>query len=384
MDRNSAGPSGLRQRGTWRSGGESPSFPGSGDARRLLEAVGLPPNGIGCSLVRVRLGDSDRLTLVRVHEHLLGEESIVGTSIGRDAGPDDPGTFDILAVPDYDPVTVGRAISEVDDVVGVAATAFGSPDSSRPSPGEIADTGDDVLPSIADEPVTRRSSVTDGGDEPIDDELEGSVLPTADDADIQSLLVGAASEGGRDPASDADSTTPTVDGLSALEEMDDGTMTSGSSEQGIESDMDSRSLDDGDGRGVARRSDVDEYRSDGATVDRSTGANGEHATGVDETEGPASATEVIADPREDRSGFDGEKLRERLDELDQRLRRLEATFDGENPETASGSDTGSDDDLPAPGAVADRLASLEDAITELERRQRQIRDALTSGPTEPE
>lgn len=169
-------PTICRKLGTWRSGTESPPFPGVGDARQLLRAVQVPPTATDCTLVRVRLADRNEDTLLDVRERLLAEDPVVGTTIGREAGPRTPGTFDIAVVPGRDPVSVGRAVAAVDEVVGVAAAAFGTDAdageaASAPSPLDAVGTNG------GGRPAGQPTRAADGDGRP--DDLE--ILDAADD-----------------------------------------------------------------------------------------------------------------------------------------------------------------------------------------------------------
>lgn len=400
MTRDSSERAALDRLGTWRSGGESPSFPGSGDARRLLRAVDRSPLVTGCTLVRVRLGASDRGTLVRVRERLLGEEPIVGTSIGRDAGPDDPGTFDILVVPHCDPVTVGRAIADVDEVVGVAATTFESPDSEgRPSnvvsePTAAAATSRGEMDDGYADPSTAGNSPTVGVtaqnlDRPLlegdgDGDLPGlpwarnhPVEPATDDqaGPANGNQPEPANGEGADPASCPWSSAASVGGLEALEDARGSPRASGGSRAA------SGNLPNGTGP-----------NADDLPADRRRRANGDRRASPDRDH-PASANGGLPAERLDREGSTPDQAApdepvrpilvsevdehdERLDQLDGRLTELEATLDSLEPSEALGNQSGPDDDHPALDELDDRLSSLASRIAELERCQRRMLDAL--------
>lgn len=365
MARNSSGPSGLGRLGTWRSGGESPSFPGSGDARRLLEAVDLQRPVAGCTLVRVRLGDSDRRTLVRVRDRLLGAEHIVATSIGRQAGPDDQGAFDILVVPDYDPVTVGREISDVDDVVGVAATSFEGPEREQ-RPTEAVDPERSAVSGSTDDDAATalRTSVRAGTDEPSGDDPAGPAIPGGDDVDLPGVL--ASGDDGSDAADDARVSRPDVGGLDALEGSTDDPAANGRPPGGDGTRGGPTAPDDAADRqtsgrevGKGRRGVTDALPADGLRGDRST--SGPRPT-VGE-EGPP--------PDVDRDG-----IGDRLDRLDGRLSELEAAVDVDDGGATPTSEQANDEGTPTTAELADRIAALEAAVVHLERRERRLRDAI--------
>lgn len=419
MARNSSERAALSRLGTWRSGGESPSFPGSGDARRLLRAVDRTPVGTNCTLVRVRLGASDRRTLVRVRDRLLGEEPIVGTSIGRDAGSDDPGTFDILVVPDCDPVSVGRAIADVDDVVGVAATAFESPGSGgNPAPGATDPVDGAATPrSVVDESVVNEAVVdeldrgplegddtgilrsgqragNDGTDTVGDDGTGPAVVdgtgPVSDDGADPTIDQGADSENG------TASTTAGVGGLRALEETDGGPGASGRSRT-ADVYLPEPACTDGDDRWNSDR--PPRANGGGGTStnrDRRAKTNGGRRTSGQQ-DGETSAHAALPPGRRrsggSTSGQHGrdesgrfvpvvaeEDLRDRLDRIADRLTKLEAALDDGEQRAAPGNEPESDDAHTTPDELEDRLSSLESTVAELERCQRRMRDALVGDP----
>lgn len=393
MDRNPSGPTGLGQLGTWRSGGESPSFPGSGDARRLLDAVGWVSNETGCTLVRVRLGSSDRRTLVRVREHLLGEEPIVGTSIGRDAGPDDPGTFDILVVPDYDPVTVGRTIVAVDDVVGVAATAFESPGSGRRSAGgrsaggaSASEDAQAVTRTVVDEAFDDlRGSGKQGTAETPVDGLVGTPL-AGDDEDGRPGDVSAGDQAG----DSAGETAPTMAGvgvLDALEQEGNGAAAGGRTRSGNGQGSEPITPD-GDVGGRSER----QSRSNGGpradeTRNRTSNGSPDYLAGADSAlpNGRSGSSTSRGDPvgdgnRGTHSEFEGDGASGRLDRLEERLTVLEDALDEGEFEAEPGAEPGSGDGDPTLDELEDRLAALESTVGELQRRQQRLRDTLIGDP----
>lgn len=402
MARNSSGPTGLGRLGTWRSGGESPSFPGSGDARRLLEAVDPTPEGIGCTLVRVRLGASDRRTLVRVRERLLGEDPIVGTSIGRDAGPDDHATFDILVVPDCDPVTVGRAIADVDEVVGVAATAFESTGpTGRPSGGDAdQEEADPTARTIVGGSVTDQRATARSGTDAEPDAGSGPTALARDD-EVGLRRREASGDDGADRATDGASSAPSVGGIEALEETDGSSNATDPVRDGRDRRPDPPT---GDGE-RGRRSDSPP-RSTGRPRTSATGAHRESATGDDResADGVGSAdgdegskapsalpvgTYGVGPSTADRQGHpepgeerprNGDDERERLDRLDSRLSELETLFDGDGRRSVPDEPPESSEGDPSREELEDRLESLEAAVADLEEWQRRLRAALIEDP----
>lgn len=372
MARNPFESTGLGRLGTWRSGGESPSFPGSGDARRLIDAVDVPSDGGGCTLVRVRLGASDRRTLVRVRERLLGEEQIVGTSIGRDAGPDDQGTFDILVVPDCDPVTIGRAIADVDDVVGVAATAFESSRLGGHHGGDASSADGSVVSlGAVDEALDDlRATVQGSTDADIRHELHPMARAGDDEDDLDEA--GTVGDDGTDSYDVVPWTAPSVGGLEALEETDGGSTAAGSTRDGHERGPDSLPGDASERRDHLVRTDGNRRTS--TNGDRPSSANGSRRTstnGTSRTNGRGHAAPVKRRPA---SG--GEEVGDRLGRLDARLSELEAVFEDGPPGAAPGTRSGAGDGNPTPEELADRLASLEATVSELQQWQRRTRDAL--------
>lgn len=335
------------QLGTWRSGGRSPGFPGRGDADRLLRTVGRANDGGrasgsgqtnggsertnadsgqaedgGCTVVRVRLAAPDEGTLRRVREHLLDEGSIVGTSIGCDAGPDGTGAFDILVVPGHDPVAVGRAIASVEDVVGVAAATFDTATAS------VGDSGTPGLVGEAD-PDGRT------GDDPTAVGGGPAVSPVVEPDD--------------DATAPVNSETVGVSGLAAL---DDGATGDASQLPGVA----------GDGAAVESTPVTPEDRQPVAAPGGQS-----RATGDANPESASTPNSLLDD---DYLG-DGRVPARRVEALESRLSSLGVHVDG-------GTQAGRPGGLPTADreAILDRIESLETAVATLARRQRRMEQSL--------
>lgn len=311
------------QLGTWRSGAESPSFPGASDASRLLRSVQPAVGGDGCTLVRVRLATSDEETLLEVRDRLLGQEPIVATSIGREIGPGAPGTFDIVVVPGRDAATVGRAVASADDVVGVAATSFDTEPQDAPGDRGLHGSGSvgDVLASS-----------------PQSDEAGGAVRGEVDHASSVDPL-GRSRDGARDArratrngSGDLEvlEGAPDIGGLAALEDGD------------------------GDASGASPMSTLDS--SEPATRN---GPPRPHANG-----GAPHATDGSPPAETNDTGTD------RIEDLEARVTALEARLE-------RGCDTEAGDDRER---LAERVDVLEAAVADLERWRRRTLAAVLEEP----
>lgn len=326
MSGDYSGSTGFCQSGTWRSGAESPAFPGTSDARRLLGAIGRTVDS--CTLVRVRLAARDQETLLCVRERLLGEEPIVATSIGREAGPPRAGTFDMLVVPNYDPVIVGRAVATAEDVVGVAATTFETTGCAGAiDEGQTDDDPSDVGEALAEPEASDAGSPYDESvDELTDTALDGVENNVGVDPPLESGTESEAPAGGPDddPAFIRDA--PAVDGLDALEEATTG---DGSRES-------ANPMIDGPGRRSAPN-------TDGGTT-----GDGERA-------------EVLG----------------RLEALETKVAELETGVD-ESPDSGH-VDSPSGPPADDREALVERVEAIEATVADLERWQRRMREALLDG-----